>query len=61
MFVKRRKVANFNNNDMLENKNYPMPLSINQNNNNSNNKKLTKFCLQHFNNCTGNTEEVKNF
>lgn len=56
MFVKRRKVANFNNNDMLENQNYPMPLS----NNFNNNKKLTKFCLQHIN-CAGNTDEVKNF
>lgn len=50
MFVKRRKVVNFNNNDVLENKNYPM---INKNN------ILTRFCLQHKFDCNGNSEEVK--
>ncbi|CAO1395007.1 unnamed protein product [Diamesa hyperborea] len=48
MFVKRRKVVNFNNNDVLENKNYPM---INKNN------ILTRFCLQHKFDCNGNSEE----
>lgn len=52
MFMKRRKIANFNNNDMLENQNYPMPFGPNHNN-----KILTKFCLQHIN-CSGNSEEV---
>lgn len=53
--MKRRKIANFNNNDMLENQNYPMPLGVNHNN-----KILTKFCLQHIN-CSGNSEEVNFF
>ncbi len=38
MFMKRRKIANFNNNDLMENQNYPMPLGINRNN-----KIFTKF------------------
>lgn len=48
MFVKRRKVANFNNNDMLDNNNFPM----------FNHKILTKFCLKHKSNCDGCSEQV---
>ena len=47
MFVKRRKIVNFNNNDLLENKNYPFNKNV-----------LTKFCLQHKFDCDGNSEEV---
>lgn len=47
MFVKRRKIVNFNNNDILENKNYPFNRNV-----------LTKFCLQHKFDCDGNSEEV---
>lgn len=50
MFVKRRKVANFNNNDMLDNNNFPV----------FNHKILTKFCLEHKNNCDGCSEQVGN-
>lgn len=48
MFVKRRRIVNFNNNEVLENKNYPF-----------NNNVLTKFCLKHKFECDGNSEEVK--
>lgn len=47
MFVKRRKIANFNNNDLLENQNYSFNKNV-----------LTKFCLQHKFDCDGNSEEV---
>jgi hypothetical protein len=45
MFVKRRKFANLNNNELLENKNHPY-------------SKITKICLQHKFNCDGNSKEV---
>lgn len=45
MFMKRRKVANFNNNVELENHNHPYSV-------------LTKFCLQHKSNCDGNSPQV---
>lgn len=47
MFVKRRKVVNFNNNDLLENNNHPFNKNV-----------LTKFCLQHKFDCDGNSQEV---
>lgn len=48
MFVKRRKLSNFNNNNVdLENKNYPFNHNV-----------LTKFCLQHKLGCEGNSPEV---
>lgn len=46
MFVKRRKFANLNNNELLENKNHPY-------------SKITKICLQHRFNCDGNSKEVQ--
>lgn len=47
MFVKRRKIANFNNNDEMENQNYPFNKNV-----------LTKFCLQHQFDCKLETEQV---
>lgn len=47
MFVKRRRIVNFNNNEVLENKNYPFNKNV-----------LTKFCLKHKFECDGNSEEV---
>lgn len=47
MFVKKRRVVNFNNNEELENKNYPFNKNV-----------LTKFCLQHKFDCEGNSDEV---
>lgn len=49
MFVKKRKVINFNNNELLENLNHPMF---------NNSEVLKNFCLQHKFNCNGSSPEV---